>query len=255
MLDPDVRRRLEDVSSLVADINTAINSMVRADGQLRNASHPVSLQEFQRMDADLLSLYAKSIKSLADLLSTVERIAGPPSMQPPTADEARAKLLAFLSENPPVRQSPLPPKLRGKSGARPGCFICARFRAAFCLMVVIALEGEICTAYDASDTARIAKLESRKWVPLTTALPEKPTPRLEFTRGALVLAMWNRTDRKGDWTTEFFAATVVSRPCDRTGEDTRGYLLDFRDLSDVEGRKRIIVPEQFVVADAEGWLK
>jgi hypothetical protein len=121
-------------------------------------------------------------------------------------------------------------------------------------MVVLALHGDACTAYDAADVARLARLDKEQWVPLRTTIPERPTARVEHARGSTVLALWNPTGRADDWTTEFFSAAVVARPCDRAPGDARGYLLDFGHLGPADGRREIVVPEQFVVADSEGWL-
>jgi hypothetical protein len=248
---------MQETAAFIAELNTTLRSFIRIEKQFRDPSHTANPEDFQRQEASVLGHYEKSIKSVLNLLTSIERITGPAPVlaHAPTPDEARAKLLAFLTNKPALRPSPVHASSRGKKGTRPGHFICARFRGTFCLMVVLGLQGEVCTAYDIADVTRATTLAGRMWVPLPTAIPEKPSARLEFTQGSTVLALWNCTGRREDWTTEFFVATVVSRPCDRVGEDLRGYRLDFRDVAAVDGRKEIVVPEQFVVADSEGWLK
>jgi hypothetical protein len=88
-----------------------------------------------------------------------------------------------------------------------------------------------------------------------TAIPEKPMSQYEFRVKTRVLALWNPTGRDDDWTTEFPQARVSVRPCDRAGQEIRGYLLDFGDIGKAEGRSQIVVPEKFVIADTELCMK
>jgi hypothetical protein len=122
-------------------------------------------------------------------------------------------------------------------------------------MIVVSIQSDICTAVDPMNVNRVAKLDPKAWRPLATVISEKPRARSELAQKALVLALWNRTGMKGDWTTEFFWATVVRRPSERAEEEVRGYELDFGDFGRAERRNLIVVPEQFVVAVPHGWKR
>jgi hypothetical protein len=259
MIEPELCLSMQEAATQIAELNGAIHTLLSTERVLRNSPSPGAAEEFQVRNAAASFLYEKSLKSISALLSSVEVLTGPAPSEvngsAPSAQEAHVKLLTFFLTRPPNRPATFPANSRGKRGTRPGHFICARYRNAFCLMVVLSIQGEVCSAYDPTDVSRVAKLDGKMWVPLTTTLPEKPAGRLEFSQGAHVLSMWNPTGGREDWSTEFFAAMVIMRPCDRMTEELRGYVLDFGDMGLAEDKNRIVVPEQFVVADSEGWLK
>jgi hypothetical protein len=109
-------------------------------------------------------------------------------------------------------------------------------------------------AYDPT-ALELAEFQFEEWTPLTTVIPDKPQQRWEFSQATTVLSLLPQsqsTHVDGDWSMEFFPTKVVKRPCDRVGDDERGYLLNFGQKSD-EWRDSFVVPEQFVVTYPDTW--
>jgi hypothetical protein len=115
-------------------------------------------------------------------------------------------------------------------------------------MIVVQFQNEICSVFDPTDVdgdIKVIDLRKDEWTPLPTVIPEKPLKRWEHAKESTVLSLWPSGD--GEWTTEFYKATVKMQPCERPDNQERGYSLDFGDDS------RAIVPEKFVVAFPDAW--
>lgn len=198
---------------------------------------------------------AQVICKIIDAIEVEESARRRKSVVLPSIDEVPAQVGSFFRGNVKLQAGTLPIncgshayELKQPKG---GDFVCAKLNESFILMIVLMLEREKCLVYDPTDIedgVKVIELENSQWTPLPTVLPEVPIARWEHERGSSVLSLW-RTDTQSEWTTEFYSATVVERPCDRvtTDEATRGYVLDFGDeLTD-------IVPEQFVVECPVAW--
>jgi hypothetical protein len=265
-MDADLCKQMSEAVEDIKQLNTCLMGLGQVEGQWRVTPTSMLAEDLLRCDTNVLNLYDKSIKVVTSLLSAVEKLGdqvtttdGSPAVSLPTPEEARNKLAAFFLSKPQTRTSPLPVytgcRASGRRSVPPGQFICARWRDAFCLMIVVTQPSEgVCIAY--SPTAQYRgrqqfvepmQFEGNSWTPLPTVFPEKPQQRWEFARDTQVLALWKPAD--GEWTTEFYEAKVVSRPSDRANEEVRGYLLAFTEFG------QAVIPEQYVVADASIWPK
>lgn len=110
------------------------------------------------------------------------------------------------------------------------------------LMIVWKCDAEnTCSVYDPTDIEagiQIIEIDRKNVTPLPVIIPDKPLRRWEHAENAEVLSLWPNGD---DWTTEFYKARVVKRPCDRVDEPERGYELEFE-----KGAEHVIVPEKFI---------
>jgi hypothetical protein len=260
----DVFSSMREALTTIRELNKCLQSLGQAEGSFRTGPSAPLADDLLRRDALVLTFYEKSIKAISTLLTNVESLSGQVaatdgsgSVSLPTPDEARNKLTAFFLSKPQTRMpgQPLPVHAGCRAYLRraviPGQFICGRYRNVFTLMIVVSAQpDEFVTAYspvEALNAVEPVQLEPAFWTPLPTVIPDKPQQRWEFVRDSQVLALWKRSE--DDWTTEFFEAKVVSRPCDRADEPVRGYLLEFKDLGTA------VVPEHFVVAGPSAWKK
>lgn len=124
--------------------------------------------------------------------------------------------------------------------------VCGKNGSEYHLMVHMSIsKDKVLTAFDPyAGGGGEVELSESEWTLLPTAIPKTPIPRWEHQVNTQVLAL--RADG-GAWTTHFFHATVTERPCDRKGQEPRGYLLAYEDGT------LAVVPEKYVVPGPYSW--
>lgn len=252
---------IRHLSKLHTDI-TALDSLIGSlsESEIRFRQHPsvVAAEELETSENSVAERYREALDNVQSIhrlievmLSNKDRPQTTPEL--PTVPEVQALMTRFFKGTHIRYQS-------GTVAVNCGCyahkvkqpksgdFVCAHCHDSWVLMIVLKFQGGECFAYDPTDVdagIKVVKLEMDDWTPLPTIIPQQPAAKWEYSKGTKVLSLW-RTDVH-EWTTEFYKATVVERPCDRALDDpaSRGYLLDFGDDN------QDVVPEQFVVTFPE----
>jgi hypothetical protein len=248
---------LRDLRSAVLSLNESISQLSSEELQLQaHACDLVRLQVANREEV-VLSNYRAALHHLravstvlSNSASTRVRSSRHPPPEYPTVLQLRESVTNFLQGSATKQMMPhcgcFSFRVRNP---RRGDFVCAEHNDAFILVTVWQVSEHFCAVFDPmdkDDSVRLIQLPHNRWTAVPTAVPQSPSARWEYRRGASVLALWP-LDHQGEWTTEFYEAVVVDRPCDRAAAKTRGYALDFGD-----GRTHI-VPEQFIVPVRTSW--
>ena len=171
--------------------------------------------------------------------------------------EIKEMVKLFFTEKIKIKTPPFSPycgcNAYKNKKVKEGAFICARIiqdhKPYYFLYIIASIENGVCQAFDPTaeeidHEIKLVTLQDDDWTPLPTIFPEKPVKRWEHTENSTVLSLFPES---GEWTTEFYLATVIKAPCQRAESEKRGYELEFEDHS------RYIVPEKFVVHYPENW--
>lgn len=255
-------QHLSKLQANLATLDTLVTSLSESEMRFRQHPSVVTAEELETSENSLAEGYREtledvnSIHRLIETMRLTERKPPAPTADLPTIQEVQTLMAQFFKGT----------LIRHQSGTiavncgchadkmkqpKPGDFVCAHCHGSSILMIVLKFERQVCFVYDPTDIdngIKVVKLNLDEWAPLPTIIPLNPSPKWEYSKGTKVLSLW-RPDVHSEWTTEFYTATVIDRPCDRISDDpkSRGYLLDFGEGS------RDIVPEQFVVTLPEGW--
>ena len=250
-------QHLKDTVKCVRELNQIVSTMPQKEEFF--FQNPVaSLAEEIKHNQQMISEhYNKSVERVNAAIAEIETLlekksSGKTEQALPTKEEIHSLLLNLWKGKPKTRAPPIPNycgcyAYRAKTTS-PNNFICANTGNSFVLMIVYKFENDLVYAYDPddpNDPVRIIKLTADKWTPLPTIIPEKPLARWEYAKQTKVLALCPTNDT---WSTNFYPAVVISRPCDSVGDEEvkRGYKLDF-------GDEEYIVPEQYVVNFPDNW--
>jgi hypothetical protein len=264
----ELSQKMPQAVTDIGQLNNSLQLLAKAEAKFHLMPNPArnDAETVLRADSDVVNFFKTSCDTLTSLIRTVEALlheSAPvrdTNAQIPSQEEVKNRLTGFFLGKPNIKSAPLPPytgchahKMK-TNRITPGQFICACYRNAFVLMIVVAYQEQVCMAYDPTALG-LAEFQFDEWTPLTTVIPDKPQQRWEFSQGTTVLSLLPQsqsTHVDGDWSMEFFPAKVVKRPCDRVGDEERGYLLNFGEKSD-EWRDSFVVPEQFVVTYPDTW--
>ena len=255
-------KNIKDIVSCINDLNALSTAIPKKADTFAAAPNLQVADEIHSMQAKVEMSYNESIEKVDLAISTIEELLkkqsnGHEEQRLPTAEEINSLLLNLFKGNPKTRSPPIPnycgcyaSRLKQPS---PNQFICANLGGQrFVLMIVFKYDEATkkVTAYDPTDQSmpiKLIELGNDQWTPLPTIIPEKPLARWEHAKKTEVLALCPSND---DWSTNFYPATVISRPCDQASEfpeeTRRGYRLDFDDA-------QYTVPEQYVVSYMDSW--
>lgn len=262
MQGKELTQKLNEMMSSVNELNTFLSILSKRESSFYQNPNQIVHEEILVLEKRITENYRNSLEGVSSLISIVEShlISNPPqdngtSTFLPSKEEVQSQLTNLFKGKIKTRQAPIPVNCgcyayRVKT-PNPGHFICVNVKKQFFLMIVYHYENEICRAYDPVDIdngIKLIELTNDEWTPLPTIIPERPLARWEHSRASKVLALWPNGE---DWTTAFYPAQVISRPCDQTDQEVeekgRGYELDFGDET------VFTVPEQFVVSLPESW--
>lgn len=247
--------KINDTYKSLIDLNNAIRALSMEEEKFYSIP-AATTTEIQNLGTQITESYRSVLNKVQTLRSIVERMIsaendGSTETSLPSNEDAQNLLKTFIKGKVKMMPAPLRPYAGCHSwrlkNLTKGQFICHKSAEnEYILMVVLSFENNECIAYDPTDLkSGFKKLEENSWVPLPTVIPEKATARWEFQKNAVVLALYPNVEDELGWTTVFYQATVISRPCDPSiiPGSVRGYDLDFsEDRSDIRR-----VPEQFVV--------
>jgi len=244
---------LRDLRSAVLALNESI--MLLASEEIKFHAHPSQFIRLrvENLEDALVSNYLAAlhrVRTVSELVSEATPTVIPRSHEFPTAAQLRQSLSNFLRGSVKNSITPYCGSFSSRMrNPRRGEFVCAHHNDAFILVTVWQVSERSCSVFDPmdkDDVVKLIELQNDCWTAVPRSVPEMPSPSWEYKRGATVLALWP-LERPGEWTTEFYEATVVAMPSERQGTRPRGYALDFGD-----GRSQI-VPEQFVVPVKTLW--
>ena len=248
--------QLSKLETDVTKLDGSILSLSQTEGRFRHSPSVQIADELERLENAIAEQYHETLDQIQTIFKTIDSLAGngSPLDELPRVEEVQSLIAQFFKGNHIQYQSGVISMNCGCHAHRmkrpkPGDFVCANYHGSSILMIVLKFVDKECFVYDPTDLSHginVVKLGLEDWTPLPTIMPEKPMSKCEYSRGSKVLSLW-RSDEESEWTTEFYKATVVERPCDRLSNQSRGYLLDFGDDC------RDVVPERFVVAVPEGW--
>ena len=262
MQNRDLIQKINETIINVNDLNTNLQILSKKENNFYQNPVPSLVDEIQNLEIKISDCYSSSINnvstviSILDLLLTQNHTESTGNSQTlPSKEEVINLMTNFFKGKIKTRPAPIPVNCgcyaHRQKNPNYGQFICVNQKTQFILMIVLHCENDICSAYDPTDIENgihSIQLSSEQWTPLPTIIPERPLARWEHTRGSKVLSLW---PNGSDWTTVFYLATVISRPCDQTDQDTelkgRGYELDFGDES------IHTVPEQFIAYLPPNW--
>lgn len=253
---------LRDIVTGINDINALSTEIPKKTDSFTANPNLQTAEDIHSMQAKMESTYKESIDKVDLAISSIEELIrkqsdGHEEQRLPTSEEINSLILNLFKGNPKTRSPPIPnycgcyaSRLKQPS---PNQFICAHLGSMrFVLMIVYKFDDATkkVTAYDPTDQSmpiNLIELGNDQWTPLPTIIPEKPLARWEHAKKTDVLALCPSND---GWSTNFYPATVISRPCDQATEypeeTTRGYKLDFGDAI-------YTVPEQYVVSYVDSW--
>jgi hypothetical protein len=254
--------RLGQVRQSVNELDQVIDSVKRFEQQTQRSSSDAHtlVQSIEGLAAGIDTHYKQALKNISEVLKLLEILRTTVPPDPPIAavagplpsiDEVRQNLTDFFRNEIKRMSAPLPSHTGCYAwridAIPPGHFMCARFRGSYVLMVMSRFESGTYYLYDPagrSDSVREIAFKKEDWTPLPTVFPVKPLKRWEYSKGSRVLALRPIGDTG---TTEFFPATVLLQPSDRSEEELRGYCLKFED-----GKQ--IISEKFIVSFRDNWL-
>ena len=263
----ELKSKLHEAISEMEVLNDCISSISTQEKRFLIEPSPVLGNQFQRLDDQINERYKTSLEKIETVIHLVNQMLtretpnGDSMMQLPSRNEVKSMLTTLFLGKIKTRKPPVPVHCgcyawKSKE-PHPGAFICAHYRNAYRLMIVMKWEKPICTAFDPEQIANGAEqveqveLNLEEWTPLPTVFPSRPLGRWEHQRGAKVLALMVEPGMSSGWPCEFEKACVIDRPCDRASEsggndEDRGYRLDFN-----PGGPPLlkIISEQFVVND------
>jgi hypothetical protein len=255
MEQSDFSSKLTDTYRALSELNIAIRALASEEEKLYSTPNPTTT-DIQILGGQIKESYQSALSKISILRGMVDNLIttendGSMEMILPSNEDAQNLLKTFIKGKVKLRAPPIPTNAGCYSWKlktlQTGQFICYKAGPEeYILMVVLSFENETCLAYDPTDLkSGFKELEKDSWIPMPTVLPEKAIARWEFQKNADVLALYpNEGDELG-WTTVFYPAKVINRPCDQDNDPgtIRGYDLDFsQDGNDIRR-----VPEQFVV--------
>lgn len=249
--------QLNNLKTSVTNLDASVESLINGEAQFRNEPSVESADEIRDLEGSVAENYHRIleyIQSVSKALDALPEHTGTevdPNL--PSREEVHQLMGRFFKGSIRRQSTGLPLNCGCNSHKikhpQKGDFVCARYHNTCILMIVLEFKTDSCRLYDPTDIdggIKWVELGMDDWTPLPTVIPERPTAKWEYSRGSQVLSLW-RSDPHTEWTTEFYKALVLERPCDRSDFQSRGYLLDFGDgVTDV-------VPEQFIVAFPNGW--
>lgn len=267
--DKDFVNQVARTIASIRNLNSSIHTLEVKDEIFGRNPTNNSAELILDLDSKITECYQSTIKLVENLIHQIDAKAAQMSQEDivhqeitlPSPENVKSNLKRFFRSRNKTKIRPLPLYTgcyahRNKA-PQPGQYVCAKYHDAFILAAVAAFDGTTLTAYDPNDVDKgiqLITLPNDDWTPLPTIIPDRPLGRWEHTKDSHVLALYPNETDKSLWSTIFYKATVVLRPCDRqaTNPDERGYTLDFGD--DQSGRQIIEpVPEQFVAILPENW--
>ena len=235
-----------------------LNELLKQYSYKQNENNNIILPE---LGSKIKDHYQIAIEGVNNLINLVDKLIGestesdPNSL--PTLSEVRHLYDNFWDPKIKTKAAPIPVHCgcyanRNKQLNR-GDFICGKYEDKFILLIVYKHHDDICEVFDPEKALNengeihLFQLKVQEWVSLPTIVPEKPLARWEFAKNSKVLSLWKDN---AVWTTEFYVAEVISRPCDNAERlDNRCYLLRFDESNEIE------VPEKYVVHLDPNWIK
>jgi SAGA-associated factor 29 len=261
----NVAREGAELSSLVAELNNAFDSMYVSQRKQQysaiNAKYTTVMSRIDKVirqsQASLSAIEhkpstsvndANSSPSAAKIKQPQQQLYKEPEEQPLRIHRAHHMFEIFISREMPLNEMPYPP-LCGSIPADPNerisidAYVAAKMEGDdYILCYVAGFDGDDYMIVDAdSDDPRPAKKSFDELIQLPTSLPSTKTSRAEYPVGSKVLSLWPTSDE--DWTSAFYPATVIHVP----SKHGRGYGLKFED----DHYDWIDVQENFVIANPE----
>lgn len=254
--------KVQSALNTVNEQNSFIQNLAKKEQQFLLEPIPHAIEDIQKYENHVDQNYDKALSTIADILKEIDSAlkqnssyAQTETAKPlPSRAEVDAMLYSFYKEKIKTKAAPIPTYCgcyanRCKTLSY-GNFVCARYQNQYLLMIVHQADNDSVECINPKDPSgvQVVRLPLDQITPLPRLIPEKPLARWEHARQANVLSLWPLDN--GEWTSTFFPAVVVDRPCDRqdanSPDNPRGYKLSFSD-------DQFIVPEQFVVTFPDQW--